>query len=416
MGADNLKDAELPTGENFNQKSHDIWDPQIPVESSHLYNHGDLKFFGPESQPEISSKPYIIDLFSGAGGISVGFEMAGFNSLLGIDIHGPSIESFRRNHSHAGAILGDISKVKDSELFSLVDSKMVSVVSAGVPCQGFSLSNRKRWQDDKRNFLFKEFIRIVSLINPQVILLENVSGMVSTKGGKFVEDISLAMSQVGNGYVVQSRLLNAADYGTPQTRKRLIFIGHRASGRRKFRFSWPLESHILKKDEDLQLWDDKPSYVTVRQALCDLPRLDRGQSSHNYCLPLEQTNDFVRLMRRKDDLLTSHIASMGTASTSQRIANTPQGEPLYEKFRQRIRLHPDFPSPTIVSGGIRPQFQNGHPFDARGLTIRERARLMSFPDSFVFEGGTVMGRVQTGQAVPPLLAKAIAQEVFKILD
>ena len=119
-------------------------------------------------------------------------------------------------------------------------------------------------------------------------------------------------------------------------------------------------------------------------------------------------------MRGKKRTFANHEAGMGTQETSDRVARTKQGEPMYEKFRQRIRLHMEKPSPTVVSGGIRPQFQYGHPLDARGLTVRERARLMSFPDDFVFEGGTVMGRVQTGQAVPPLLAKAVAEQVLAI--
>ena len=119
-------------------------------------------------------------------------------------------------------------------------------------------------------------------------------------------------------------------------------------------------------------------------------------------------------MRGKKRTLTNHEASKGTQETSDRVGRTKQGEPMYEKFKQRIRLHNEQPSPTLVSGGIRPQFQHGHPLDARGLTVRERARLMSFPDDFVFEGGTVMGRVQTGQAVPPLLAKVVAEQTLAI--
>ena len=163
-----------------------------------------------------------------------------------------------------------------------------------------------------------------------------------------------------------------------------------------------------------RLFETKPAYVTVGEALSDLPRLERGTSSNKYAIPAAQASDFAKLMRGKKRSFANHEASKGTQETSDRVGRTKQGEPMYEKFKQRIRLHNQQPSPTLVSGGIRPQFQHGHPLDARGLTVRERARLMSFPDDFVFEGGTVMGRVQTGQAVPPLLAKAVAEQAAKL--
>ena len=276
------------------------------------------------------------------------------------------------------------------------------------------MSNRKRWQDDKRNFLFKEFVRFVEMLNPDVILLENVSGMRSTKGGQFVRDITRAMSEAGEGYVVESRLLNSADYGVPQTRQRLIFIGHKAKGSSEYRFEWPEPTHMKQEIGQQRLFETKPPYVTVAEALGDLPRLERGTSSNKYAVPAGQASDFAKLMRGKKRTFSNHEAGKGTQDTSDRVARTKQGEPMYPKFRQRIRLHMQQPSPTLVSGGIRPQFQLGHPLDARGLTVRERARLMSFPDDFVFEGGTVMGRVQTGQAVPPLLAKAVAEQAAKL--
>lgn len=386
-----------------------VWDPTIPVEKSYYYNEDDLIAYHP-STPFISNgEPTLIDLFSGCGGISCGFEMAGFKTLLGVDIHAPSIASFRKNHPEAAAVLGDIAKVTKANVHSLIGEKSVTAISAGVPCQGFSLSNRKRWQDDTRNFLFREFVRFVDMLNPDIIILENVSGMRSAKGGQFVRDITQAMSQAGRGYVVESRLLNSADYGVPQTRKRLFLIGHKDDGRGTYKFKWPEPTHIPRKLGYQGELEDKPGYVTVGEAFCDLPRLGRGEGAGTYSIPASKASDFARLMRGRKRTFENHEASQGTEGTSERVSSTKQGEPLYEKFRQRIRLHMQKPSPTIVSGGIRPQFQYGHPLDARGLTVRERARLMSFPDHFVFKGGTVMGRVQTGQAVPPLLAKAIAE-------
>jgi len=393
----------------------DVWDPTIPVEKSHYYNEDDPIAYHP-SIPLISNgEPTLIDLFSGCGGISCGFEMAGFKTLLGVDIHSPSIASFRKNHPEAAAVLGDIAKVTEANVHSLIGKNSVTAISAGVPCQGFSLSNRKRWQDDDRNFLFREFVRFVDMLNPEVIMLENVSGMRSVKGGQFVRDITQAMSEAGNGYIVESRLLNSADYGVPQTRKRLIFIGHKNDGGGTYKFKWPEPTHVPQILGQQRLFEDKPGYVTVGEAFCDLPRLERGGTARTYAIPVSKASSYARLMRGRKRTFENHEASQGTVGTSERVSRTKQGEPMYDKFRQRIRLHMQKPSPTVVSGGIRPQFQYGHPLDARGLTVRERARLMSFPDDFVFDGGVVMGRVQTGQAVPPLLAKAVAEQVLKII-
>jgi len=395
----------------------DIWDPEVPVEKSQYYYDGEPVAYRSTKALDGDTRPTLVDLFSGCGGISVGFEMAGFRTLLGVDIHSPSLASFRRNHPHAAAILGDIAKVTEDDIRDVVGEQSVTVVSAGVPCQGFSLSNRKRWQDDDRNFLFKEFVRFVEILEPEVIMLENVSGMRSTKGGQFVLDITTAMSEAGRGYVVESRLLNSADYGVPQTRKRLIFIGHKKNGSSDYRFQWPEATHIPRSEGQKRLFEDgRPDYVTVGEAFCDLPSMESGESSNSYTMPGSKTNPFVKLMRGRKRKIENHDAGNPTDDVVQRVSRTKQGEPMYKKFRQRIRLHLNKPSPTVVSGGIRPQFQYGHPTDARGLSVRERARLMSFPDSFVFEGGVVMGRVQTGQAVPPLLAKAVAEQVVEVIQ
>ncbi len=396
----------------------DIWDPQVPVEKSCYYNEEDPIAYRPSTPFVGNGEPTLIDLFSGCGGISSGFEMAGFKTLLGVDIHSPSIASFRKNHPQAAAVLGDIAKVSEENVRSLVGDNHVTAISAGVPCQGFSMSNRKRWQDDERNFLFREFVRFIDMLEPEVIMLENVSGMKSTKGGQFIKDIAKAMSEAGSGYVVDSRLLNSADYGVPQKRVRLIFIGHKKNGSGKYRFNWPVPTHTPRPEPGQQVLivDDKPYHVTVGEAFCDLPRLERGEMARTYSIPASKASEYARSMRGNKRAFENHVAGKGTQDTSDRVARTKQGEPMYEKFRQRIRLHMQKPSPTVVSGGIRPQFQYGHPLDARGLTVRERARLMSFPDDFVFEGGTVMGRVQTGQAVPPLLAKAIAKQILSCLE
>ena len=343
-----------------------------------------------------SAKPTVVELFSGCGGTSKGFEMAGFDIVLGSDIHRPSVETFYFNHKKATAILGDLSKIKTEELMNILPTKKIDVMIAGVPCQGFSLNNRKRYANDKRNFLFKEYIRFVREIKPPIAILENVSGMRSTANGTFVKDIEQEFRSAGYANV-QHMMLNAAEYGVPQVRMRLVFVAT-LNG---INFEWPKKSH------------DKTNYRTVRDAIGDLPKIKSDESATEYDQP--PLTEYQQLMRKNATKLENHTAPAHPASTIKKIASTKPGEPMYPKFKQRIRLSWDKPSPTQVSGGIRPQFQFGHPEIARGLTVRERCRMQSFPDDFVVFGGTVQGRVQTGNAVPPLLAKAIAMQVKKAL-
>lgn len=266
----------------------------------------------------------------------------------------------------------------------------------GVPCQGFSLNNKKRNFDDKRNFLYIQFMKYVRALQPKIVVIENVSGMRSTKNGEFVDNIEKDIESAGN-YKVISEILNAADYGVPQKRQRLIFVGVRDGERFSF-------DRVIKTNGPTV---GKP-YNTIKDAIYDLPRLESGESADKYTL--QPLTDYQKLMRKNvGDKLTCHQAPNHPGETIEKIRNTIPGEPMYAKYKQRIRLAWDIQSPTQVSGGIRPQFQFGHPEDDRGLTIRERCRIQSFPDDFVVTGGIVQGRVQTGNAVPPLLAKALAK-------
>jgi DNA (cytosine-5)-methyltransferase 1 len=384
------------------------WDPTVPPEES-PYNHkGDpllKRCFVKEGVDSEKGTPTLIDLFSGAGGFSVGFERAGFKTILGLDIHKAAAETFMRNFPKAGFILGDARKVSIELVLEAVAGTKPDVITAGVPCQGFSLNNRKRYADDQRNYLFLEVIRFAEALRPKVLVIENVPGMASTrKRGtdlSFVHEVTFAMEELG--YEVSHAALNAADYGVPQTRERIFFVGVEKG----LRFEWP--EPLLRPTSS-----EKPSYVTVWEAIGDLPPLEPGESKTEYTTEAHST--YARLMRAGASQLFNHEAPFHDEATVKRIANTRPGEPLYERFKQRIRLDPNSPSPTIVAGGIRPQFFFAHPFQNRGLTVREQARLQSFPDTFIFEGGMVQGRVLTGNAVPPLLAEALAWAVKRALD
>lgn len=325
--------------------------------------------------------------------------MAGFQSVLGTDIHAPSVKTFRKNHPGADVILGDMRRVDEAMLTACLKDWRIDVVAAGVPCQGFSLNNRKRWDNDKRNFLFREFIRVVNLVHPTVVLLENVSGLASSAAGAFKAEISEAIE--GCGYRVSYMMLNAADYGVPQKRKRVFFLGAKPG----IDLWWPTPTHGSGR---------RKKYVTVWEAIGDLPQISAGEGADRYNMPA--FSEYQKWARGNgQDILWNHESPDHPPETIEKIGSTLPGEPIYPKFKQRIRLHPDLPSPTQVSGGIRPQFQFGHPKMPRGLTVRERCRLQSFKDNYYFCGGTVQGRVQTGNAVPPLLAKAIAEQISMML-
>ncbi len=386
-----LKIAEnLFSYETNNQKPKNVWDKSVKVEENGYYWKKEPIIV---KRHYISNKrPIVVELFSGCGGTSLGFEMAGYEVALACDIHIPSINSIKANHPRTTTILGDIKSVTPETVKELLEGKSIDVLIAGVPCQGFSLNNRKRHIDDDRNHLYKEFVRFVVELQPKAILLENVSGMKST--GNFVDNIEKDLSRAGN-MEVKSKLLYAQDYGVPQKRSRLVFVGIKG---KSFDFDKIKKTHGPGTNNP---------YVTIKDAIGDLLSLKPSETKKGYST--EPFTDYQKLMRKNTNgIVLCHTAPNHPAATIKKINSTKPGKPMYPKFKQRIRLAWNIQSPTQVSGGIRPQFQFGHPEDPRGLSIRERCRIQSFPDNFIIEGGIVQGRVQTGNAVPPLLAKAIA--------
>lgn len=335
-----------------------------------------------------------IDLFSGCGGFSAGFTAAGLHTVLGLDIHPPSLSTFAANHPQAGTILGDVRKVDTRDIARFVGSAGFLVVTAGVPCQGFSLANRRRRADDERNYLFQEVMRIARDLKPNVVVLENVSAILSAGEGIFQQDILEAISSLGLRPDVA--VLDAADYGVPQHRKRAIFVGVEPS----MAWRWPAS---LRGGKGLP-------YVTVGEAILgDLPLLAGERSSTSYLRG--PASAFQAWARDGSAVLSNHEAPKHPKSGEERIARTRPGEPLYAGFRQRVRLDPSRPSPTQICGGIRPQPQFAHPVANRGLTVREMARLQSFRDNYRFLGGATQGRVQVGNAVPPLMSQSLALSI-----
>lgn len=370
------------------------WSTEVPVEVNSYYWNDD-PIFSPANKNRSNSKPKVAELFCGLGGLSQGFIQAGFDLTLGADIHEPSIDSYKANHPTSSTLLGDLKKVSSAQMKSFLVQSETEIMLAGVPCQGFSLANRKRHDDDERNQLFRDFLRLAKPIKPKAVVIENVSGMRSAAGGGFVSAIRNAIEDELN-LEVHVLFLNAADFGVPQTRSRLFFVGLP----RGSRWVEPSPTHGPKVGVP---------YRTVRDAIFDLPSLASGEFADEYTK--DPISELAIMLRGKETKLTNHEAPNHPQTTIDRIRATKPGSPLYSTFKQRIRLSWDMPSPTQVSGGIRAQFQFGHPSQSRGLTIRERARIQTFPDSIQVLGGLVQGRIQTGNAVPPLLAQAIARSI-----
>lgn len=303
--------------------SDDIWDPSIPVEKNH-YNWKDEPAVIPAAKKVPTGALTVVDLFSGCGGFSEGFRQAGFKSVFAVDIHGPSVATFRHNHPTACAVLGDMRRLTDGQIESAIPVSSVDVVTAGVPCQGFSLNNRKRWDEDDRNFLFQEFIRVVQLLQPKVVVLENVAGLAMAANGAFKRAIADAIEE--SGYEVDFNVLNAMEHGVPQRRMRVFFMGVR----RGLEIRWPRPTHgpgLLKP-------------VTVWQAIGDLPVLRSGDSSDVYTE--SPFSKYQKAMRGGCSVLLNHQAPDHPDSVIRKIEETRPGEPLYPKFKQRIRACPKF--------------------------------------------------------------------------
>lgn len=374
-----------------------IWDNTVPVEKSSYLHDSYVQYLNIEHFKHDPSKLAMIDLFCGAGGFAVGASWAGFESVIGIDHLQPAMETWMHNHPNAIGCLGDIKQVDPEYLKKVLEQKGVKkihLITGGVPCQGFSIANRKHNDNDERNFLFLEYMRFVEAFEPDYIILENVSGMRSTAGGHFEKSIKDYMESLN--YRVTISMLNAADFGVPQVRQRLLFVGVRTKKGFTEPYTFPIGAFAN-------------GHRTVADAISDLPEIASNGSSDKYTKPAQ--TEYQKMMRGEGTItaitpakkLYNHVAPNHLPDVLVKIANTEPGKPMYPKFKQRIRLSNDAPSPTQLAGGIRPQFQFGHPTQVRGLTIRERARIQSFPDSYVFKGGTVQERVQTGNAVPPLM-------------
>lgn len=356
----------------------------------------------------------VIDLFSGCGGFSKGFENAGFNILLGIDIWKDALVTFKNNHSNSATLETDLSKLSSEDILKYIDKNKedIDVIIGGPPCQGFSVSG-KRILEDPRNELYKSFVEIVNDIKPKVFVMENVPGLVRLFKGEAKDRILENFKSIG--YNVSYEILNAADYGVPQNRKRVFFVGLRDD---YFEFQnklfiFPKPTHGEKKSE---------KYITTKDALGDLPLLENANISNEMDYLHEPKNDYQRLMRKNSEKIYNHIPTIHKEKTIETIALVPDGgnykdlpKELQESRKVNIawtRMNSNKPSFTIDTG-------HNHHFHYKANrvpTVRESARIQSFPDSFIFYGNKTSQLKQVGNAVPPILSENLAYEIKKILS
>lgn len=370
----------------------------------------------------------IIDLFAGCGGLSLGFEMAGFNVSVAIEKDEWASETYKKNHPKTKVITEDITQILDLSTILPDKSTKIHGIIGGPPCQGFSLSGN-RDKNDPRNSLFMEFVRFVKYFRPTFFVMENVTGILSmkTKNGTNVKDlIKNEFSKAG--YNVEIYTLNAAEFGVPQSRIRVFFIG--------------LKNTIIYDREKMEpkgfLFGDNQR--TIIDAIMDLPQISAGEGAEEMPYTTRPFTKYQEWARSNSSTIHNHVAMRHTARLVERFGQIKHGQSVAnvtKEYQQRkrgeadkisgkvysqnnMRPYPDKPSPTIPAS-----FQSNfvHPYLNRNYTAREGARLQSFPDTYIFYGKrTTMSweknlsqYQQIGNAVPPLLAKAIAKSIADYL-
>ena len=345
-----------------------------------------------------------IDLFAGCGGLSRGFMDAGFKILVGVDNDQAALNTFALNHEGAIALNADLSvqetfdKIKD-----LAGDESIDVVIAGPPCQGFSVTGPRHF-DDPRNSLYLAVLELVRQYQPKGFIIENVPGMAMMYDGQVKDEILRRFRDMG--YNVECKILLAADYGVPQMRKRLIFMGVRSD------IGTPIFPDPLLEPDN---------YVTCREAISDLPSRTDSLGTEEDVYDKDPTTNYQRMMRGDCNVLYNHVATNHKQFVKDTIALVPEGgnyKDLPPGWGESRTFHEAWtrydgnkPSKTIDTGH-RNHFHYEY---NRVPSARESARFQSFPDSFVFIGNKTSKLKQIGNAVPPLMAEVIANEIKKQL-
>jgi DNA (cytosine-5)-methyltransferase 1 len=354
----------------------------------------------------------VVDLFCGAGGLSEGFRQAGYRVLVGLDYDEVAGRTFAATHPEATFIGGRIQDVSVADLLAATGLRPgeLDVLVGGPPCQGYSVYNHGRGVHDPRAGLFREYLRIVEGLAPRWVVMENVAGLTSIADGGIIREIEQGLGDLG--YEVKWKILKAEEYGVPQERRRIVFIGNRIGA--PIRHPQPTHGPGLKP------------FVTIWDAIADLPPLRNGDKEMPEHYPVPPMNAYQRELRRGANRLTNHAAGRLSPVNEARMKHIPQGgswrdipfdllpEGMKRAKRSDHTKRYGRPRPTDLSCTILTKCDVHwgayiHPEQDRALTVREAARLQAFPDSFEFQGSRTEQYVQVGNAVPPLLGRAIAE-------
>lgn len=351
----------------------------------------------------------VLDLFAGAGGFSCGLDMVeGFSTEVAIDFDSKAINTFQKNFPNTSCICGNICDEDTKEkIISEAVKRNVNMIIGGPPCQGFSLKGKNLGIKDPRNFLFMEYVNLVSRIKPEVFIIENVKNLVNSENGFFITQIYEEFGKLG--YTLNHGILNAYDFGVPQSRERAIIIGTKFGKK----VSLPNEYSQIK--------------TTVRDAISDLSYLESGEGNDISDYINTPKTEYQKMLRGDSQKLYNHKATNHSQVALDKLKLIPpEGDKSYmpkelygnQQFMTTwSRLVWDKPSPTIDTRFDTPSNgRNSHPYLNRSITPREAARIQSFPDNFIFYGNKCSICKQIGNAVPPLLAKAIGEHLKKVLN
>jgi DNA (cytosine-5)-methyltransferase 1 len=340
-----------------------------------------------------------IDLFAGAGGMSVGARWSGIRVIAAVEADPHASATYSHNHTVEKVLTKDIKDVRVSE-FGVKDRTEPLIMFGGPPCQGFSTSNqRTRSSANPLNWLYREYVRLIAQVEPEWLVFENVKGLLETEGGAFLDYVIRDLK--GLGYNLSFDVLNAKDFGVPQDRSRLFIIGSLTN----INIKMPAPKTKVP--------------LTVKDAIGDLPRLKNGASESTLPYKGEPVSKYAKKMRGSLKSATNHIVTRNNSQIIKRYRHIPQGgnwedipEKLMGNYTDRSRCHTGiyyrlrYSEPSVVIGNFRKNMVV-HPTQDRGLSVREAARLQSFPDWFEFMGSIGFQQQQVGNAVPPLLAKAV---------
>ncbi len=357
-----------------------------------------------------------IDLFCGAGGLSEGFRQAGFHVLAGNDIDESAGETYTATHEEAKFLPGPIEDITAADLLKASGLKAgeLDCLIGGPPCQAFSVYNHQRGMHDERSQLFREYLRIVEGLMPNWVVMENVTGITSVGQGAAVQTILKNLKDLG--YHVETKILRAEEYGIPQERRRIVFLANRL-GRP---IIWPEPSH----------GENGNPFVTIADAINDLPPLENGEDGGVQPYASAPQSDYQRMLRGNSTEVYNHAAPRLAPINMERMQHIPQGGswrdipfellPAGMKRARRCdhtkrygRMAWDGLSCTVLTKCDLHWGAYLHPEQDRSITVREAARIQSFPDWFHFDGPRTEQYVQVGNAVPPLLGKKIGEAIQK---